>query len=303
VQRQLVIAVLRWCNWPGRGGIEEQRDIVRAEIFAPMKHTRALDEVAKFADIARPVVTHQQRERRLVKAAFSLRMHPALKVADKRRNILDAVGKAGNLQHDDPQTEEQIFAKLALGDCSAEVLVCRRNDADIDAARLAAADADDRPVLEYAKQLDLHVEAHVADFVEEERAGLARFEMADAARGSAGKAALLMAEKFGFDKVGRDRATVDRREGLAGAGTLLVDRAGHELLARPRGTAKHHRGVRPCHPEDHFAKPTDRRAVTDDRRFKPCKTVVVLPHLGHLHFHRALSRRPLRRTKKLKKMV
>src|SRR5690606_38391354 len=39
VQRQLVIAVLRWCNWPGRGGIEEQRDIVRAEIFAPMKHT------------------------------------------------------------------------------------------------------------------------------------------------------------------------------------------------------------------------------------------------------------------------
>src|SRR3546814_1513227 len=69
----------------------------------------------------------------------------------------------------------------------------RRNDANIDAAHLAAADADDRPILQHAEQLDLHVEAHVADFVEEERAALARLEMADPARGGPGERAFFMA--------------------------------------------------------------------------------------------------------------
>jgi hypothetical protein len=138
-------------------------------------------------------------------------------MADECGNILDAVGKAGDLQHNHAEPEEQVFAEFAIGDRGAEILVRGRNDADVDGLHIAAADADDRPVFEHAEQFDLHVETHVADFVEEERAALGRFEMADAAGMGAGEAALFMPEKFGFDEFAGDRAAVDRGEGLAGA--------------------------------------------------------------------------------------
>src|SRR3546814_4715808 len=43
------------------------------------------------------------------------------------------------------------------------------------------------PLFEHAEQFHLHVETHVTDFVEEERAALARFEMADATGMGAGR--------------------------------------------------------------------------------------------------------------------
>src|SRR3546814_1139641 len=93
-------------------------------------------------------------------------------MADQGGNILGAAGQAGDLKHNHAEPEEQVFAELAIGDRGAQILVRRRNDADINAAHLAAADADDRPVLDHAKQLDLHVETHVADFVEKQRTAL-----------------------------------------------------------------------------------------------------------------------------------
>src|SRR3546814_17356777 len=71
----------------------------------------------------------------------------------------------------------------------------------------------DRPLFEHAEQFDLHVETHVTDFVEEERAALARFEMADATGMGAGEAALFMPEEFGFDEFAGNRAAVDSGEG------------------------------------------------------------------------------------------
>src|SRR3546814_9363099 len=118
-------------------------------------------------------------------------------MADQGGNILGAAGQAGDLKHNHAEPEEQVFAELAIGDRGAQILVRRRNDADINAAHLAAADADDRPVLDHAKQLDLHVETHVADFVEKQRTALARFEMADAAGAGAGERAFFMPEEFG----------------------------------------------------------------------------------------------------------
>src|SRR3546814_2376869 len=75
--------------------------------------------------------------------------------------------------HNHAEPEEQVFAEFAFGDRGAEILVGGRNDADVDGLHLAAADADDRPLFEHAEQFDLHVETHVADFVEKERAALA----------------------------------------------------------------------------------------------------------------------------------
>src|SRR3546814_14554499 len=69
----------------------------------------------------------------------------ALKMADQGGNILGAAGQAGDLKHNHAEPEEQVFAELAIGDRGAQILVRRRNDADINAAHLAAADGADRP--------------------------------------------------------------------------------------------------------------------------------------------------------------
>src|SRR3546814_3345917 len=83
----------------------------------------------------------------------------ALKMADQGGNILGAAGQAGDLKHNHAEPEEQVFAELAIGDRGAQILVRRRNDADINAAHLAAADTDDRPVLDHAKRSEEHTSA------------------------------------------------------------------------------------------------------------------------------------------------
>src|SRR3546814_20102526 len=105
----------------------------------------------------------------------------------------------------------------------------------------------DRPLFEHAEQFDLHVETHVADFVEKERAALARFEMADAAAMGAGEAALFMPEEFGLDEFAGNRAAVVRAKSLARAGAFVVDRVGHTFLARDRRAAEPHRPIRAGH--------------------------------------------------------
>src|SRR3546814_8599162 len=138
--------------------------------------------------------------RGFVEAAFGVGGHVTLKMADERGDVLEAIGEAGNLEHDHAEAEEQVFAEFAVGDRSAKILMRRRDDAHIDLAHLAAADADDRPVFEHAEQLDLHVETHVADFVETVGAAVACLEIADAAGGGAGARAFFMDDELGLDR-------------------------------------------------------------------------------------------------------
>src|SRR3546814_12722794 len=61
-------------------------------------------------------------------AAFGVGRHLALEVADERRNILDAAGQAGDLEHNHAEPEEQVFAEFAFGDRGAEILVGRSEE-------------------------------------------------------------------------------------------------------------------------------------------------------------------------------
>ena len=54
--------------------------------------------------------------------------------------------------------------------------------------------------LQHAQQLDLHVEAQLADFVEEQRAAIGFLELAQMLVGGAGERALLVAEQDRFDR-------------------------------------------------------------------------------------------------------
>ena len=94
------------------------------------------------------------------------------------------------------------------------------------------------PFLQHAQQLDLHGQAHVADFVEEQRAALGQLEAPLAGGNGAGECALLVAEQFALEQVGGNGAAVDSDEGPVAARTGVVDGAGDDFLAGT-GFAQH----------------------------------------------------------------
>src|SRR5690606_10532492 len=159
-----------------------------------------------------------------------------------------------HLDRDDREPEVEILAEEPVFDGALEVAVRRGDDADIHAHLLLAADPIEFPLLERAQDLHLHVERHLADLVEEERAPAREIELALGRLVRTGERPLLVAEKLALDEVRRNCAAVDRDKGAIGTRRLLMDRARDELLSRPVVANDQHGGVPGRHlfdePED-----------------------------------------------------
>ncbi|MNT49329.1 hypothetical protein D3C72_1861740 [compost metagenome] len=78
----------------------------------------------------------------------------------------------------------------------AQVFLGGGDHADIQRDQLVGAEALDRPLLQQAQQLDLDIQAHALDLVEEQGAAIGELELADAALRSAGEGALFVAEQL-----------------------------------------------------------------------------------------------------------
>ena len=100
----------------------------------------------------------------------------------------------------DAQTIVKILAEAPLGDFLLEVLVRRGDHAHVDVGLFRAADGPDLAFLQDAIELHLHGDAHVADFVQKQRAAVRRLEKPAAVFVGAGERALDVAEKLGFQQ-------------------------------------------------------------------------------------------------------
>ena len=119
----------------------------------------------------------------------------------------------------------------------------RGEDADVGAALLAAADALERALLQHAQQLHLHVEAHVADLVEEQRAAVGELEPADA-RGHAPVKAPFSWPNSSLSSSSRGIAPqLTGTNGPSRARRKLVNAPRDELLAAAGLAADQHRAV------------------------------------------------------------
>jgi hypothetical protein len=78
--------------------------------------------------------------------------------------------------------------------------------------------------LQHAKELHLHLDADLADLVEEQRATLGLLEEAALLGARPREAAALVAEELTLEDGLRERAAVDGDEGLVVAGALGMDR-------------------------------------------------------------------------------
>ncbi len=173
----------------------------------------AAHEILQLADIARPAIAlhalQRRRLQRFQRQALARRLGEEM--AGEIADVFGALAQRRQAQRHDIEAEEQVLAEQALLDEDAQVLVGRRDDADIGLDRGAAADGGVFALLEHAQKPGLGVHRHVADLVEKERAALRLLETPDRALAGAGEGALLVAEQFAFDQVARNGRDIDRR--------------------------------------------------------------------------------------------
>jgi hypothetical protein len=247
----------------------------------PWKNTAARStRFLSSRDVAGPFVRHQDRQRLFGEHRRIVRRKAARQeMLDQHRNVLDPIGQRGQFDRQNVKAVEKVSPEPALRNRAFQALVGCRDHADIDADIFVAADAADLVVLQHAQQPHLHVERHLADFVEEQGAVVGGFEMADAPRDGAGEAALFMAEQLGFDQFARDRAAVDRDKGGGGARRGAVQRVGDQFLASARGAGDQDRGAGLGGKAHQAPDLADRQAVAHDQ-VRHCQSV----QLFHVNF-------------------
>ena len=153
---------------------------------------RALDDVTKLPDVARPGILLQRRECRPVDE--SMRLPNAFENSSTNRHTSSGMsstrsrsGGTANRKH--IQAVVRVLAERSFGDPLFEIAVRRGDDPDVHANRLRAAEPLDRPLLQHPQQLHLHVERQVANLVEKDGRMIGHLEAPDLARQRAGKRA------------------------------------------------------------------------------------------------------------------
>lgn len=200
------------------------------------------------------------------------------------RNVFAAIGQARNVDADDVQPVEQVFAELAGLHQGFQVLVRRGDDAHVDPHRRVAADPVELAIGQHAQQAGLGVGRHVADLVEEQGAAVGLLEAAAALVGRTGEGTFLVTEQLGFHQVLGNRRHVQRDERRCRAWAVAVQRMGHQLLAGTRFAIDQHGDVGMAEATDGAEHLLHRRCLADDLRrvMAVGRLLLVLLFLGVL---------------------
>ena len=168
----------------------------------------------------------------------------AEEVIHERRDVVGALAQRRRADMDDPEPVEEVFAELSLPHALSEVAVRRRDDADIGVGtEIVGADGLNFAALEKSQQERLHPQAHVADFVEKERAPIRQLELARLVAVGAGEAAADMAEQLRFEQTFGQAGAVQRDKRTFGALRQVVNLTGDEILADPALAGDEYLGV------------------------------------------------------------
>ena len=154
-----------------------------------------------------------------------------------------AIAERRNEDREHVQAIEQVFAEPLADDRRFEILVGRRDQADVGLNRLRSAEPLELARLQHAQQLDLRRQIQLADFVEEQRAAFGQLEAALLRRVRTGERALLVTEQLRLDQIVRQRGAAHLDERLLRARRVVVNGVGDELLAGARFAAQEHRRV------------------------------------------------------------
>lgn len=146
-------------------------------------------------------------------------------------DIFPALAQRRHLDAALVEAVEEIGTKTARGDGFFELLVSSGYDAHIDRDLLAPADTVIGDAVEDAQQFDLNARFELADFVEQEGAGMGEFEEAGAGGIGTAESPALVPEKLGFHEVFGEGAAVEIHPRPGGARRVVVHGAGDDFLA------------------------------------------------------------------------
>ncbi|MCK7492813.1 MAG: hypothetical protein MZW92_15760, partial [Comamonadaceae bacterium] len=138
----------------------------------PGRHNNeALDDILKFTDVARPMISsqylHRLRGKNFTDTAFFV-AKIVEKVLCQQGDIFSACPKRRHVKRDDIQPVEEVFTKPAIADLLFEMLVCRSNDTNINFDCAGPADTFEFSLLKDSEDFSLGFQTHVTNFIEKE---------------------------------------------------------------------------------------------------------------------------------------
>src|SRR6202030_2489634 len=230
-----------------RGAAKEfGREVMRLDARLRANDDEPLDEVSQFANISRPGVADKDFHGRVAQLARFLsvgRAEFAQEISCQCWDILPAVAQGRHVKGNHVQAIEKILAKGAARDFLFEMLVRCGDDAHVDAQGGVGAHALEALFLEYPQNFRLRAQAHVADFIEEQRPAVGLLKFTDLVFRRAGKAALNVPEELGLDQFLRNGRAIDFHERALAAKARSVQRARNQLFARTALTVDQHAAV------------------------------------------------------------
>ena len=158
----------------------------------------------------------------------------AEEVAGQGRDVFAAVRQARDVDADDVQAVEQVFAELARLHQGFEVLVGGGDDAHVDLDRCVPADTVELAVGQHTQQAGLRIGRHVTDFIQKQGAAVGLLKAPAAQVGCAGKRAFFVAEQLGLHQVFGDGGHVQRNKGRGSTRAVAVQGVGDQLFAGAR---------------------------------------------------------------------
>jgi len=194
------------------------------------------DLVVELPDVARPGKQQQLLHRVLGDPHVPLAIVGSgarEEVMHERRDLVAALAQGRDLQPDDVEAIEEIFAKPPGLDGQLEVRVGGDDDTDVHGEWRAVAERTDFARLEEAQQFGLQFEAELADLVEEERAAARRADDAGTVAVGAGERAAPVAEQLALQHLAGDGGAVEGDERSVGAIGVVVDGSRDDFLAGP----------------------------------------------------------------------
>src|SRR3990172_7703481 len=153
---------------------EHGLDVARADAPTRVQDGQPFDDVGQLADVARPAVPREITHRLVGPFRRRLSRPPALQrseVPNERRDVARPLAQRRHRERNHVQPEVEVFPESALLHRAREVVVRRRERADVHLDRPPAAHALDLLRFDCAQQLGLRLGPEVADLVEEQRPG------------------------------------------------------------------------------------------------------------------------------------
>src|SRR5262249_45206578 len=139
-----------------------------------------------------------------------------------------------HLDFEHVQAEVQVGPESSFFDGFLEIAICGGDHAHIYADQLVAADAFEFALLKHAKQVRLHGDRQLSDFVEKNSSAIGSFEQSLALLICAGEGATLVPKKLAAKQGFGECRAIDGIESAVGSRAVPMDGVRHQLLT---GTA------------------------------------------------------------------